>query len=237
MPPAKRSAGHFTLIELLVVIAIIAILAAMLLPTLSGAKRTANAAVCANQLRQLGIFNALYAEENRGQIPPMFDPANLAANISWGSYLAATVAGDPSFSITGNSVFRWNNAEGAQANAIGYRSAFSCPEAVRAHASPPLITPSFGRNLYLCDDPSYPWVASPRLDQCSSPAQTLFLMDTYIAVAAAWASGYAYVDPGLMSGISPLHPGGTLNLLWADLHLSREASTANVAKDVWTLRR
>ena len=84
------------------------------------------------------------AEDGRMLIPAGYmrrTEANLAANISWGSYLAATVAGDPSFSITGNSVFRWNNAEGAQAHAIGYRSAFSCPEAVRAHASPPLITP------------------------------------------------------------------------------------------------
>jgi len=72
----------FTLIELLVVIVIIGLLIAFLSPVMSTAREGARRAQCANNLRQLGIANHIYADDHNGTIPAVL-PNFWSYDIIW----------------------------------------------------------------------------------------------------------------------------------------------------------
>ena len=70
MTPSNRQQRlSFTLIELLVVIAIIAILAALLLPTLVAAKERAKRTGCVNNVRQFLLAAHMYANDSDQRLP------------------------------------------------------------------------------------------------------------------------------------------------------------------------
>jgi len=132
----------FTLVELLVVFAIIAILAAMLLPALAKVKEKAQRIACTSNLRQWGVAQILYLDDNNGVFPlariPKTAPGAPAGyrddNMLW-TDLA-------SFAAAGSGAIAWFNvlppyvaarplsdSAGNPASFVNARSVFTCPTA------------------------------------------------------------------------------------------------------------
>ena len=151
----------FTLIELLVVIAIIAILAAMLLPALAKAKQKAQSAGCLSNLRQWGLAQTMYLEDNRSIFPlpkiatatpgsPGYNEntpgwSNFAdfhnagqGDSAWFNALPSYVGGKPLWEIASD-----------PANFVAGRKIFDCPAVTQASefTDPNRVVFNYGMNL------------------------------------------------------------------------------------------
>lgn len=80
--------NKFTILELLVVAAVIAILAALLLPALRGAKNKAKQIQCFNNLKQWGVANISYIGDNNDMFPPVM--RSISPRLTWVDVLSDT---------------------------------------------------------------------------------------------------------------------------------------------------
>lgn len=123
----RTSSARFTLVELLVVIAIIAMLAALLLPSLMQAKDQAWKAVCLGQQRQVGVGFGIYSSDFNMMIPgPQTRTYNYATSSndpyvywysfylggSYPNYLSSRIIACPKNNGGSYGMYWWRNQSG-----------------------------------------------------------------------------------------------------------------------------
>ena len=99
-----RRAKAFTLIELLVAIAIIAILAALLLPSLARAKGEAKRINCVGNLRQLQLCWQMYTDDSAGVFPPNDDISIIGGGNVGTFFQVSWCQGDPRTDVTASNI-------------------------------------------------------------------------------------------------------------------------------------
>lgn len=152
-PTLSRAA--FTLVELLASIAIIGILAAILVPVVSGMRAQANSTKCLSNLRQIGVSLNLYASQNRGLLPASTQPDPLGSGtVSWWVLVQRQV-------------------DGPDLPAADVDSLLRCPSAGDSY--PEITSPRrcYGLSM-ISGSTSTPY----RLNQIPSPSQTLLVGET-----------------------------------------------------------
>jgi prepilin-type processing-associated H-X9-DG protein/prepilin-type N-terminal cleavage/methylation domain-containing protein len=197
-PGARRA---FTLVELLVVLATIAILAALLLPTLARARESARSIQCLSQMRQLGLAVRLYADENGDEFPRSQHSAFTHGQLTWGRALAPQLGGDTT---------TWTNL---------LRTLYRCPTDRRPQGW------SYGLNVYfeLGDDDDYPGKPQTwrRVGDVPHPSANVLFAEN--------ASGADHIMPNFWTAssdavdVASRRHAGTANYTFVDGHAEARA--------------
>lgn len=168
----QRSAlrAAFTLIELLVVIAIVAILATLLLPTLTRSKASAQRIKCVGNLHQLGLAAQMYWDDNTGTCFRYGPVATNGGQLCWFGWIEGTQSpeGQRRFDVTAGALWPYLQGRGVEL----------CPSLNYALAQFKLKANGsaygYGCNRHLCV-----WGNEPatKMSRVARPSETALLAD------------------------------------------------------------
>jgi prepilin-type N-terminal cleavage/methylation domain-containing protein/prepilin-type processing-associated H-X9-DG protein len=209
----------FTLIELLVVIAIIALLMAILIPVLNGAREQGKRAACLHNLKGLGLAWIMYADENDGNIVK-----GNAGDSGWVLYIGTTPNEEPIEvqldAIRDGQLFKYSKMT----------KLYRCPVAERNEMRTYSTVHAMNGQKFTGSGDVY-----KKLSDIKRPGERLVFLDDYgqdwDACWAVWHTRASWWNP-----IPMRHNGGT-TLAFADGHCDwwgwRDQRTIDYGKESW----
>jgi type II secretory pathway pseudopilin PulG len=156
------AAGAFSLTELLVVMVMIAIMAALMLPALSKAKRQVSASTCLNNQKRLAYAFHLYAQDNSDRIVQMADYRTGADVWPAGGFWGGPVTTPESWNGPSDALYAVQTGLKSSNAFYFYCStleAYHCPGDLRMRNNPTCVSPngwafdSYARSQNLGGDP------------------------------------------------------------------------------------
>ncbi len=224
----------FTLVELLVVIAIMAVLIALILPSLNQARFQTRIQLCAANLRQQGIATTAYSVNDRQSAFPYFY-RNAAG---WMVHLAPYMGGWDGSAL---------DASANQTNSVDVViKGFRCPQSTLDKAGNALNSGHYGMNLVLTsglpttDLANYPsgqesasvWRMRRTMTNLQISPSVLFLVADY-TIYSFYTPAFSTLDGSLNHPTRKRGHNQIANILFVDGHV--QALSKGMRDDLWIL--